>query len=100
MDAKVVYCPINTERFFSADVEPEDFYVAFSRLVPYKRIDLAVSACKKLGRRLVVIGAGSEMENLKKLAGNDKNIQEEQKIQKCAHIFSVAELLFFARKKI
>ena len=42
--------------------------------MPYKRIDLAVSACKKLGRRLVVIGAGSEMENLKKLAGNDKNI--------------------------
>lgn len=74
LDAKVVYCPINTERFFSADVEPEDFYVAFSRLVLYKRIDLAVSACKKLGRRLVVIGAGSEMENLKKLAGNDKNI--------------------------
>ena len=74
LDAKVVYCPINTERFFPADVEPEDFYVAFSRLVPYKRIDLAVSACKKLGRKLVVIGAGSEMENLKKLAGNDKNI--------------------------
>lgn len=74
LDAKVVYCPINTERFFPADVEPEDFYVAFSRLVSYKRIDLAVSACKKLGRKLVVIGAGSEMENLKKLAGNDKNI--------------------------
>ncbi|HBP09598.1 glycosyltransferase [Treponema sp. UBA6852] len=74
LDAKVVYCPINTERFFPADVEPEDFYVAFSRLVPYKRIDLAVSACKKLGRKLVVVGAGSEMENLKKLAGNDKNI--------------------------
>ena len=74
LDAKVVYCPINTERFFPADVEPEDFYVAFSRLVPYKRIDLAVSACKKLGRKLVVIGAGSEMENLKKLAGNEKNI--------------------------
>ncbi len=74
VDAKVIYCPVNTERFFPADVETEDFYVAFSRLVAYKRVDLAISACKKLGRKLVVIGSGSEMENLKKLAGNDKNI--------------------------
>lgn len=75
IDARVIYCPVNTERFFPDNsVQPEDFYVAFSRLVAYKRVDLAISACKKLGRKLVVIGSGSEMERLKKLAGNDKNI--------------------------
>ena len=75
IDARVIYCPVNTERFFPDDtVQPEDFYVAFSRLVAYKRVDLAISACKKLGRKLVVIGSGSEMDHLKKLAGTDKNI--------------------------
>lgn len=73
-DAKVIYLPVDVSRFNPSDKEREDFYVAFSRLVPYKRIDLAISACKKAGKKLVVIGAGSEMENLKKLAGNDKNI--------------------------
>lgn len=73
-DAKVIYLPVDVSRFNPAEKPREDFYVAFSRLVPYKRIDLAVSACKKLGKKLVVIGGGSEMENLKKLAENDKNI--------------------------
>lgn len=73
IDAKVVYSPVNTERFFpNPDVTRDgDYYVAFSRLVAYKRVDLAVEACKKLGKKLVVIGGGSELENLKKLAGSE-----------------------------
>lgn len=73
-DAKVIYLPVDVSRFHPSEKEKEDFYIAFSRLVPYKRIDLAISACKKLNKKLVVIGGGSEMQNLKKLAGNDKNI--------------------------
>ena len=73
-DAHVVYLPVDVSRFSPTDAPVEDYYVAFSRLVPYKRIDLAVSACKKLGKKLVVIGGGSEFDNLKKLADNDKNI--------------------------
>ena len=73
-DAKVIYLPVDTSRFHPANLPKEDFYVAFSRLVPYKRIDLAVSACKKLGKKLVVIGGGSEMQNLKSLAGKNSDI--------------------------
>lgn len=73
-DARVIYLPTDVSRFSPADRPREDFYVAFSRLVPYKRIDLAISACKKLGRKLVVIGAGSEEKKLKMLAGSDRNI--------------------------
>ncbi|MFA6857373.1 MAG: glycosyltransferase [Treponema sp.] len=68
-DAEVIYSPVNTRRFFPADFRHEDFYVAFSRLVPYKRMDLAIEACMSLGRKLVVIGSGPENKNLKKLAG-------------------------------
>ena len=73
-DAEVIYLPVDVSRFNPNDGEREDFYVAFSRLVPYKRIDLAVKACCALGKKLVVIGSGSEAENLKKLAAGNKNI--------------------------
>lgn len=73
-DAQVIYLPVDVSRFNPNDSEREDFYVAFSRLVPYKRIDLAVTACRSLGKKLIVIGGGSEMDNLKKLAAGDKNI--------------------------
>lgn len=74
-DAKVIYSPVNTTRFFpDSSVQKQDYYVAFSRLVPYKRMDLAISAIKNTGRKLIVIGGGSEEKNLKKLAEGDKNI--------------------------
>lgn len=74
-DAQVIYSPLNTSRFYPDEkAKREDFYVAFSRLVPYKRIDLAVSAIKGTGKKLVIIGGGSEEKKLKELASGDKNI--------------------------
>ncbi|MCI6982687.1 MAG: glycosyltransferase, partial [Treponema porcinum] len=73
-EARVIYLPTDVSRFSPSEKPREDFYVAFSRLVPYKRIDLAVSACKKLGKKLVIIGGGSEEKKLRELAGNDRNI--------------------------
>ena len=56
----------------AAGSEPrEDFYLVVSALVPYKRIDQAVAACRDLGRRLIVIGAGPERARLEKMAGAD-----------------------------
>ena len=68
-DADVIYPPANTD-FFAPDtrVKPEDFYLVVSALVPYKRIDLAVEAFNKLGRRLVIIGDGPQRKRLEKIA--------------------------------
>ncbi len=67
-DAKVIFPPVDTERISPNGLPPEDFYVVFSRFVPYKRIDLAISACGKTGRKLVVIGGGKLEKDLKSLA--------------------------------
>lgn len=48
---------------------PEDYYLVLGRLVPYKRIDLAVAAFNQLGKRLVVVGEGRDRERLEALAG-------------------------------
>lgn len=47
----------------------EDFYLVVAEQVAYKRTDLAVEACTRLGRRLVVIGQGPELRRLRRLAG-------------------------------
>ena len=74
-DAKVIYPPVNVEYFTPAESgEREDFYVFFSRLVPYKRADIAIDACAALGKKLVVIGGGSEAQNLKERAKENPNI--------------------------
>lgn len=66
-DSDVIYpCVHINQRPF---VEKEDFYLVVGRFTWYKRIDLAVAACTKLGRRLVVIGTGDEESRLKAMAG-------------------------------
>lgn len=66
-DAIVINAPVRVDKFAPSE-NTEDYYVAFSRLVKYKRIELAISACKKLGRKLYVLGDGEERENLERLA--------------------------------
>jgi glycosyltransferase involved in cell wall biosynthesis len=68
VDAQVIEPPIVTSRF-KPRRDIEDYYLILSRLVPYKRIDLAVEACTKTGRRLMVIGDGPERARLEALAG-------------------------------
>jgi len=68
-DAEVIYPPVDVERFTPTGAEPEDFYLVVSRLVPYKRIDLAIQAANRLGRRLVVVGDGPDRRSLERLAG-------------------------------
>ncbi len=102
-ESTVIYPPVDTDRLSANNLPPEDFYVVFSRFVPYKRIDLAIKACGKLKRKLVVIGSGSQEKELKELASKYKDADihftgrisdEEVKdyLQRCrALIFSAEE---------
>ena len=68
-ESRVIQPPVDTE-FYTPDGGPrDDFFLCVSALVPYKRIEDAVTACSRSGRRLVVIGAGPERARLERLAG-------------------------------
>ncbi|HEX4945591.1 MAG TPA: glycosyltransferase [Blastocatellia bacterium] len=67
-DAVVIPPPIDVTRF-QPDTIVDDYYLVLSRLVSYKRIDLAVEACTKLNRPLVVIGDGPDRKRLEQMAG-------------------------------
>jgi glycosyltransferase involved in cell wall biosynthesis len=64
----VIYPPVDVQRFEIVDAT-DDYYLIVGALVPYKRIDLAVVAAARLGRRLVVVGTGPEEPRLRALAG-------------------------------
>ncbi len=66
--ATVLYPPVNVDDFTPA-ASVEDFYLCAGQLVPYKRVDLAIQAFTRLNRKLVVIGEGKQMEELKRIAG-------------------------------
>ena len=66
--AEVIHPPIDTERFHASD-EREDYYVILSRLVSYKRIDVAIRACTERNIKLIVIGDGTDRKRLEALAG-------------------------------
>ena len=57
-NAEVVYPPCAIEKYIDNPRNPEDFYLFFGQLVGYKRADLAIEACIKSGRKIVVIGDG------------------------------------------
>ncbi|MCI0381326.1 MAG: glycosyltransferase [Gemmataceae bacterium] len=67
-DSVVIHPPVDTEFYTPSHVAREDFYLVLSALAPYKRVDLAVAACAKLGRRLVIIGTGQDEKKLRRLA--------------------------------
>jgi len=69
-DAQVVYPPVRTDFFRPHAPDARgDAYLCVSALTPYKRLDLAVDACTRLGRRLDVIGTGSDLARLRRRAG-------------------------------
>ncbi len=79
-ESEVVYPPVNTNKFKVPHFAPmfigasrgkqnSKYFLVVSRLVKYKKIDLAIEAFNRLGWQLKVVGTGREMGNLRKKAG-------------------------------
>ena len=70
-ESVVVHPPVNTLRFTPDPSAPVgDYYLIVSRLIPYKRIDLAVKAFQELpNERLIVVGSGRARQSLEALSG-------------------------------
>tara|TARA_Y100000590_G_scaffold231073_1_gene260397 strand:- start:143 stop:898 length:756 start_codon:yes stop_codon:yes gene_type:complete len=67
-ECRIIFPPVETGNFYSSE-QNENYFLIVSRLAPYKRIDLAVRACSRLGVRLKVAGSGRQMKELCNMAG-------------------------------
>lgn len=75
-EAVVVHAPVNVEHYLGierraggADPDEEPFYLVFGRVVPYKRVDLALAGAALAGRRVRVAGGGRGLEAVRAHAG-------------------------------
>jgi len=67
-ESTVIHPPVETASAWLAP-SPGDYYLAAGRLVDYKRFDLAVAACNRLGRPLKIVGEGPQYKQLRRMAG-------------------------------
>ena len=93
-DADVIYPPVDVDAFHVAS-EPEDFFLVAGQLTAYKRADLAVQAFNRMGRRLVVIGAGEQLKFLRRIAGPSVSVLGPQPFEVLRDHFARCRALVF-----
>ncbi len=94
-DAAVIYPPVDTANF-KLNENKEDFYVTVSRMVPYKKIDLIVRAFNENGKKLVVVGDGEQMNEIKNIAKSNVEILGFQSARETAELMGKAKAFVFA----
>jgi glycosyltransferase involved in cell wall biosynthesis len=91
-DSDIIFPPVDLSGFTNKEKEtggkngdPKDwknYFLIVSRLVPYKKIDLAINTFNKLSEKLIIIGVGSEEKKLKRLANRNikfvKNLTDRE----------------------
>ena len=98
-DSTVLYPVVDVERFRKSHPRPtgmnRPYLVVISRLVPYKRVDLAVQAAKELQYPLVVICTGPELNRLRTVAGPDTVFLNEAPDEEVVQYMQHAEAFLF-----
>ncbi len=70
-EATVVYPPVDTDFFHPDAAVSEGFALVVSALVPYKRLEIAIEACRLAGVPLTIVGDGPERAHLEQTATGD-----------------------------
>nr|WP_314091777.1 glycosyltransferase family 4 protein [uncultured Campylobacter sp.] len=94
-DATVIYPPVDTANF-KLNENKEDFYVTVSRMVPYKKIDLIVHAFNENGKKLVVVGDGEQMNEIRNIAKSNIEILGFRGARETAELMGKAKAFVFA----
>ena len=93
-DSKVVYPPVSIEHY-TPGPGTGNYFLTVSALVPYKRVDLAVRTCKRLGVRLVVVGDGPERARLQKMGGDKTEFIGWQTQEELTELYRNASALLY-----
>ena len=94
-DAIVVHPPVDVERHLHRPRREDDYYLVLGRVVPYKKVDLAVGACATLGRPVKVVGEGRGLEAARARAGADAEFLGYVPDYDMAELLSGARALLF-----
>jgi glycosyltransferase involved in cell wall biosynthesis len=95
-DAAVVHPFVDLDFYQPREEARNQSYLVVSALVPYKRVDLAIEACRSLKKKLVIVGRGPEERRLKRLArGSDTTFLGSQPKEALKPLYSQCRGLLF-----
>ena len=93
--SEVIHPPVDVAPLLSRPRDPGDAYLVFGRVVPYKRVDIAVQACRRLGRRLIVAGSGRDLDRIRALAGPETEFTGHVSDAQAAELLARSRALLF-----
>jgi len=95
-DSVVIHPPVDTEAFsITPPSELDDYYLMAGELVSYKRPDLAVRAFNEMGLKLVVIGSGEMLDEIRRIAGPTVTVIGSQPFDVLKKHYSRCQALIF-----
>jgi len=94
-DSTVVYPPVDTDYYRPSEGQGDDFYLWVGALAPYKRIDLALEAFRRLDRELVVIGKGQCLRMARRAAPRNVSFLGWQPDEVLRRHYSACRALIF-----
>lgn len=97
--ATVVYPPVTPKPVGPRARARDDVLLSFGRLVPYKRVDLAIDAANAMGARLIVAGDGPERARLERLAGPTVTFRGEVSEQEAGELMERCRAMLFCAEE-
>ena len=101
-ESEIIFPPVELNKFKLKNPgsnKRENFFLVVSRLVPYKRTELAISAFNELGLPLVVVGEGSEERRLKAMAKDNIEFVSQLTDAKLADYYKKCVALIFPQEE-
>jgi glycosyltransferase involved in cell wall biosynthesis len=93
-DSTIIHPPVDVDRFSIA--QPEDYFLVVGELVAHKRVDMALEAAKRAGKKVKVVGSGPEYERLAATYGDTAEFMRRLSDQELAQLYARAQALIVA----
>jgi glycosyltransferase involved in cell wall biosynthesis len=74
-DATVVHPPVEVAEHLARPRREDDYYLVLGRVIPYKRVDVAIEACVRLGRKVKVAGTGRALAAARAAAAGSPDVE-------------------------
>lgn len=100
-ESSVIYPPVYVKDFEDNNQGDNDYYFTFSRMVPYKKIDLIVQVFTEFfpDKKLIVIGEGPDFSKIESIAGNNVTLMGYQPFDVLKEYLSGARAFIFAAEE-
>jgi glycosyltransferase involved in cell wall biosynthesis len=104
-NSEIIFPPVDINKFkiqnskVKTTTKKAKFYLLVSRLVVYKRIDLAIEVFNELGLPLVIVGSGSEEKRLKRIARSNIKFTGYLTDEKLADYYKGCQALIFPQEE-